>query len=75
MDDLKLYASNDNQLTTLINITKSFSDDIKMSFSDDIKMPFSDDIKMSFSDDIKMSFSDDLSDLTNATKLPSKKES
>ena len=32
MDDLKLYASNDNQLTTLINITKLFSDDINMSF-------------------------------------------
>ena len=32
MDDLRLYASNDNQLTTLINITKLFSDDINMSF-------------------------------------------
>ena len=32
MDDLKLYASNDNQLETLINITKIFSDDICMSF-------------------------------------------
>ena len=32
MDDLKLYASNDNQLTTLINITKLFSDDIRMEF-------------------------------------------
>ena len=35
MDDLKLYASNDNQLNTLINITKLFSDDIRMSFGFD----------------------------------------
>ena len=32
MGDLRLYASNDNQLTTLINITKLCSDDINMSF-------------------------------------------
>ena len=32
MDDLKLFASNDNQLQSLINIIKTFSDDIKMSF-------------------------------------------
>ena len=32
VDDLKLYASNDNQLRSLINITKHFSDDIRMSF-------------------------------------------
>ena len=35
MDDLKIYASNDNQLNTLINITKLFSDDIKMAFGFD----------------------------------------
>ena len=35
MDDLKLYASNDNQLSTLINITKLFSDDIQMEFGFD----------------------------------------
>ena len=35
IDDLKMYASNDNQLTTLINITKLFSDDIKKSFGFD----------------------------------------
>ena len=32
MDDLKLFASNDNQLRSLINVTKTFSDDIRMSF-------------------------------------------
>ena len=32
MDDLKLFASNDNQLRSLINVTKTFSDDIKMCF-------------------------------------------
>ena len=32
MDDLKLFASNDNQLQSLINVVKTFSDDIKMSF-------------------------------------------
>ena len=32
MDDLKLFASNDNQLQSLINIDKTFSDDIKKSF-------------------------------------------
>jgi len=32
MDDLKIYASNDKQLETMVNIVKSFSDDIKMSF-------------------------------------------
>lgn len=35
MDDLKLYAPNDNQLTSLINIVKRFSDDIKMNFGID----------------------------------------
>ena len=29
MDDLKLFASNDNQLRSLINVTKTFSDDIR----------------------------------------------
>ena len=32
VDDLKLYASNDNQLDSLISITKTFSDDIGMKF-------------------------------------------
>ena len=32
MDDLKLYASNKNQLHTLVNTVKLFSEDIKMSF-------------------------------------------
>ena len=32
MDDLKLFASNNNQLQSLINVVKTFSDDIKMSF-------------------------------------------
>ena len=35
MDDLKLYASNDDQLTRMINIVKIFSDDIKMKFGID----------------------------------------
>ena len=32
MDDLKLYASNDEQLKELVEIVKSYSDDIKMEF-------------------------------------------
>ena len=32
MDDLKIYAANDNQLSSLINTVKTFSDDIRMSF-------------------------------------------
>ena len=32
MDDLKLFASNDNQLAAMIKIVKGFSDDIKMIF-------------------------------------------
>ena len=32
MDDLKLYASNDKQLETLVNTVKNYSDDIKMEF-------------------------------------------
>ena len=32
MDDLKLYASNDKQLETLVNMVKNYSDDIKMEF-------------------------------------------
>ena len=32
MDDLKIYASNDNQLKNLISIVKMFSDDISMKF-------------------------------------------
>jgi len=32
MDDLKLYAANDTNLTSLIYIVKTFSDDIRMSF-------------------------------------------
>ena len=32
VDDLKIYASNDNQLKSLISTTKIFSDDIGMSF-------------------------------------------
>jgi len=32
MDDLKIYAENDTNLTSLINIVKTFSDDIRMSF-------------------------------------------
>ena len=32
MDDLKIYASNDNQLKNLISIVKMFSDDISMQF-------------------------------------------
>ena len=35
VDDLKLYASNDNQLDSLISITKTFSDDIGMKFGVD----------------------------------------
>lgn len=35
MDDLKLYASNDQQLKSQINIVKTFSDDIRMSFGID----------------------------------------
>lgn len=33
MDDLKLYASNEEELTSLLNITAMFSDDIQMHFS------------------------------------------
>ena len=32
MDDLKLYASNDDQLQDLVGMVKSYSDDIKMEF-------------------------------------------
>ena len=32
MDDLKIYASNDNQLESLLNTVKNFSDDIRMKF-------------------------------------------
>ena len=32
VDDLKLYGTNDNQLTGLINTVKNVSDDIKMEF-------------------------------------------
>ena len=32
MDDLKLYASNDNQLMNQIHMVKTFSDDIQMNF-------------------------------------------
>ena len=35
MDDLKLYASNDQQLKSQINIVKTFSNDIRMSFGID----------------------------------------
>jgi len=31
-NDNKIYASNDKQLETMVNIVKSFSDNIKMSF-------------------------------------------
>jgi len=43
MDDLKIYAENDTNLTSLINIVKTFSDDlinIVKTFSDDIRMSF-----------------------------------
>ena len=32
MDDLKLFAKNDQQLQGLLNIVKQFSDDIQMEF-------------------------------------------
>ncbi|MEO1764700.1 MAG: reverse transcriptase domain-containing protein [Cyanobacteria bacterium J06629_18] len=32
MDDLKLFAGNNDQLATLMNVVKDFSDDIKMKF-------------------------------------------
>ena len=35
MDDLKLYASNDQQLKRMIAIAKTFSDDIRMQFGID----------------------------------------
>jgi len=35
MDDLKIYASNDKQLESMLNIVKTFSDDIKMTFGFD----------------------------------------
>ena len=35
MDDLKLYATNDNQLANMIDIVQSFSNDIKMDFGID----------------------------------------
>ena len=35
MDDLKLYAANDQQLDMLIKIVNIFSDDIKMNFGID----------------------------------------
>ena len=35
MDDLKLYGRSESELDTLLNITKSFSDDIKMEFGID----------------------------------------
>ena len=35
MDDLKLFAANDNQLASMIRIVNKFSDDIGMSFGID----------------------------------------
>ena len=35
MDDFKLFASNDNQLASMIKIVNKFSDDIGMSFGID----------------------------------------
>ena len=35
MDDLKLYSSNDNQLRRMVNIVKTFSDDIRTKFGID----------------------------------------
>ena len=35
MDDLKLFAANDNQLASMIRIVNKFSDDIGMSFDID----------------------------------------
>ena len=35
MDDLKLFAANDNQLASMVKIVNNFSDDIGMSFGID----------------------------------------
>ena len=35
MDDIKLYGANDRQLESLVDIVKTFSDDIQMSFGID----------------------------------------
>ena len=35
MDDLKIFAANDNQLASMIRIVNKFSDDIGMSFDID----------------------------------------
>ena len=37
MEDLKLFASNDNQLQSLINIVKTFSDDINVIWNEQMQ--------------------------------------